>query len=76
MSVPNTFPFAQVSKTVKQDKEYESGFPVKQVDTLTSLGALTSAPLLISISATFSPSLIRAARCNGVSSACNKKQKR
>ena len=76
MSVSNTFPFAQVSKTVKQDKEYGSGFPVKQVDTLTSLGALTSAPLLISISATFSPSLIRAARCNGVSSACNKKQKR
>jgi len=38
---------------------------------LTSLAAFTSAPLLINISATFSPSLIRAAMCNGVSSACN-----
>lgn len=36
---------------------------------LTSLAALTSAPLFINISATLSPSLIRAAMCNGVSSA-------
>jgi len=56
----------------KKGKEYEAGFSAKQVATLTSLGALTSAPLLISISATLSPSLIRAAMCNGVSSACNK----
>jgi len=47
-------------------------FRKKQVATLTSLGALTSAPLFISISATLSPSLIRAAMCNGVSSACKK----
>ena len=35
---------------------------------LTSLAALASAPLFINISATLSPSLIRAAMCNGVSS--------
>ena len=70
------FSFYTSKKRVKNDKEYESGFSIRQVAKLTSLGALTSAPLLISISATFSPSLIRAARCNGVSSACDKKQKR
>lgn len=63
------------SKRVKKgsrSKGQVAGFSVKQEATLTSLGALTSAPLFINISATFSPSLIRAAMCNGVSSAYNK----
>ena len=59
-------------KRVKKGQGQVAGFPVKQEATLTSLGALTSAPLFINISATFSPSLIRAAICNGVSSAYNK----